>query len=137
VDHPHERQRLDVHTSGAPVGEPAPVVLFVHGGGFAGGDKHVPGTPMYDHIGAWAVRNGWVGVTMTYRLAPEHPWPAGAQDAAAAAGWVRANIGRAARPLRQPRDGGILAAKIKAITMSNERVSLPVRTRYPSKVEYE
>jgi triacylglycerol lipase len=47
---------------------------------------------MYDHIGAWAVRNGWVGVTMTYRLAPEHPWPSGAQDAAAAAAWVRANI---------------------------------------------
>jgi len=81
----HDRHRLDVHTSGAEVGQQRPVVLFVHGGGFTGGDKHVPGTPMYDHIGAWAVRNGWVGVTMTYRLAPEHPWPAGAQDVAAAA----------------------------------------------------
>ena len=67
-------------------------MLFVHGGGFVGGDKHVPGTPMYDHIGAWAVRNGWVGVTMTYRLAPGHPWPAGAQDVASAVGWVRSNI---------------------------------------------
>ena len=89
---PHQRHRLDVHTSGAPVGALVPVLLFVHGGGFTGGDKHVPGTPMYDHIGAWAVRNGWVGVTMTYRLAPEHRWPSGAQDVAAAAGWVRANI---------------------------------------------
>jgi triacylglycerol lipase len=90
----HERHRLDVHTSGQPAGPggPAPVVLFVHGGGFVGGDKHVPGTPMYDHIGAWAVRNGWVGVTMTYRLAPEHTWPAGAQDVAAAVAWVRSNI---------------------------------------------
>jgi acetyl esterase/lipase len=89
----HERHRLDVHTSGAGApGDRAPVVLFVHGGGFTGGDKHVPGTPMYDHIGAWAVRNGWVGVTMTYRLAPEHPWPAGAQDVAAAVQWVRSNI---------------------------------------------
>jgi acetyl esterase/lipase len=61
----HERHRLDVHTSGEPAGELAPVVLFAHGGGFIGGDKHVPGAPMYDHIGAWAVRNGWVGVTMT------------------------------------------------------------------------
>ena len=66
--------------------------MFVHGGGFVGGDKHVPGTPMYDHIGAWAVRNGWVGVTITYRLAPEHTWPAGAQDVAAAVQWVRDNI---------------------------------------------
>jgi len=88
----HERHRLDVHTSGQPAAELAPVVLFVHGGGFTGGDKHVPGTPMYDHIGAWAVRNGWVGVTMTYRLAPGHRWPAGAQDVASAVRWVRDNI---------------------------------------------
>jgi len=64
----------------------------VHGGGFVGGDKHVPGMPMYDHVGAWAVRNGWVGVTITYRLAPEHTWPAGAQDVAQAVQWVRDNI---------------------------------------------
>jgi len=91
----HERQRLDVHTAGhestgAVAG--APVLVFVHGGGFTGGDKHVAGSPMYDHIGAWAVRNGWVGVTITYRLAPEHTWPSGAKDVAAAAAWVRANI---------------------------------------------
>ena len=86
----HERHRLDVHTSGEEKG--APVLVFVHGGGFIGGDKVVPGTPQYDHIGAWAVRNGWVGVTITYRLAPEHTWPAGGQDVAAAVQWVRDNI---------------------------------------------
>ncbi|MGH3291992.1 MAG: hypothetical protein ACRDP7_09320, partial [Trebonia sp.] len=56
----HERHRLDVHTAGTkpdgtkPDGTApgAPVFVFVHGGGFVGGDKHVPGTPMYDHIGA-------------------------------------------------------------------------------------
>lgn len=85
-----ERHRLDVHTSGAESG--APVLVFVHGGGFVGGDKHVPGAPMYDHIGAWAVRNGWVGVTITYRLAPAFTWPSGAQDVAAAVAWVRDNI---------------------------------------------
>jgi len=91
----HERHRLDVHTAGTELsgeGAGAPVLLFVHGGGFTGGDKHVPGSPMYDHVGAWAVRNGWVGVTITYRLAPEHTWPSGAQDVAAAVAWVRANI---------------------------------------------
>jgi len=87
---PHERHRLDVHTSGEE--DNAPVFVFVHGGGFIGGDKVVPGTPQYDHIGAWAVRNGWVGVTITYRLAPEHTWPAGAQDVAAAVQWVRDHI---------------------------------------------
>jgi hypothetical protein len=87
----HERQRLDVHTPATQL-DGAPVFVFVHGGGFVGGDKHVPGTPMYDHIGAWAVRNGWVGVTITYRLAPEYTWPSGAQDVAAAVAWVRDNI---------------------------------------------
>jgi alpha/beta hydrolase fold len=86
----HERHRLDVHTSGDEDG--APVFVFVHGGGFIGGDKVVPGTPQYDHVGAWAVRNGWVGVTITYRLAPEFTWPSGAQDVAAAVQWVRDNI---------------------------------------------
>jgi acetyl esterase/lipase len=88
----HPRRRLDVHTGGDAKEQAAPVVLFVHGGGFVGGDKKVPGSPAYDHIGAWAVRNGWVGVTITYRLAPEHTWPAGAQDVAAAVQWVRDNI---------------------------------------------
>lgn len=96
----HERHRLDVHTPGGEnltadhgaANHGAPVLVFVHGGGFIGGDKVVPGTPQYDHIGAWAVRNGWVGVTITYRLAPEHTWPAGAQDVAAAVQWVRDNI---------------------------------------------
>jgi acetyl esterase/lipase len=90
----HERHRLDVHTAGDGhrEGPGAPVFVFVHGGGFVGGDKHVPGTPMYDHVGAWAVRNGWVGVTITYRLAPGHTWPSGAQDVAAAVAWVRGHI---------------------------------------------
>jgi triacylglycerol lipase len=86
----HERHRLDVHTSGEEPG--APVFVFVHGGGFIGGDKHVPGNPQYDYLGAWAVRHGWVGVTITYRLAPEHTWPSGAQDVAAAVAWIRNNI---------------------------------------------
>ncbi|HTR94964.1 MAG TPA: alpha/beta hydrolase [Trebonia sp.] len=86
----HERHRLDVHTSGDQAN--APVFVFVHGGGFIGGDKHVPGSPQYDYLGAWAVRNGWVGVTMTYRLAPGHTWPSGAQDVAEAIAWIRDNI---------------------------------------------
>jgi acetyl esterase/lipase len=85
------RQRLDVHAAGDG-GAGRPVFVFVHGGGFVRGDKRIPGTPQYDLVGAWAVRHGWVGVTMTYRLAPEHKWPSGAQDVAAAVAWIRANI---------------------------------------------
>ena len=88
----HPRHRLDVHADdGAPAAR-TPVFLFVHGGGFVGGDKHAPGTPRHDLVGAWAARHGWTGVTMTYRLAPQHQWPTGARDVAAAVAWIRENI---------------------------------------------
>lgn len=86
----HERHRLDIFH--APGARNLPVVVFVHGGGFAAGDKGDAHRPFYGNVGAWAVRCGFVGVVMTYRLAPAHGWPAGAQDVAAALRWVHANI---------------------------------------------
>jgi acetyl esterase/lipase len=86
---PHERHRLDVFTGADADGEPRPVVVFVHGGNFVGGDKARPGSPFYDNVGLWAVRQGFVGVTMSYRLAPEVGHPAGADDVAAAVRLVR------------------------------------------------
>ncbi len=43
----------------------------------------------------WAVRHGYVGVNITYRLAPKSPWPAGAEDIATAVQWVAANVRQA------------------------------------------
>jgi triacylglycerol lipase len=86
---PHERHRLDLFA--VPGAQDRPVVLFVHGGGFVRGDKSTPGTPHNENVGLWASRSGMVGVTMNYRLAPEHRWPAGAQDVGAAVAWLRAN----------------------------------------------
>jgi triacylglycerol lipase len=83
------RHRLDVFTPGPGA---RPVLVFVHGGGFVGGDKTRAGVHYYDNIGQWAAANGWVGVTITYRLAPQHPFPAAREDVAAALAWVRANI---------------------------------------------
>lgn len=88
---PHERHRLDVFRPAEGV-KNAPVVLFVHGGGFVQGDKGGPGDPFFNNFGAWAAGNGFVGATMTYRLAPEHKWPAGGADVAAAVRWLRANV---------------------------------------------
>ena len=88
---PHERHRLDVFTApSAP--KPRPVLLFVHGGGFVGGNKHTPGSPFYDNVARWATRNGLLGVNMTYRLAPEHRWPAGSEDVGSAVQWLRQNV---------------------------------------------
>ncbi len=90
---PDPRHLLDVFEAAAS-GLPKPVLLFVHGGGFVAGDKHRPGSPYQDNVALWAVRHGMVGVNMTYRLAPQHPWPAGAMDVGAAVAWVRAHIGQ-------------------------------------------
>lgn len=83
------RHRLDLFGA-EPNGPLRPIVVFIHGGGFIAGDKGVPGAPFYNNVGAWAASQGWLGVTGTYRLAPDNPWPAGADDVAALVAWLRA-----------------------------------------------
>lgn len=87
---PHERHRLDLY--GAPAA-PAPVVLFVHGGGFRIGDKSADGWPNAA-VGRWAAQQGMLGAVMNYRLAPEHAWPAGGEDVLAAIDWLTENAAR-------------------------------------------
>lgn len=84
-------RKLDVFSpeSGA---KDLPVLLFVHGGGFTRGDKHGAFYP--DNAPLWAARNGMIGVTINYRLALDAPWPAAAEDLAAAIAWTHANIAR-------------------------------------------
>ncbi|HEY8357567.1 MAG TPA: alpha/beta hydrolase [Ramlibacter sp.] len=86
------RHLLDVFTATAGGSAARPVLVFVHGGAFVAGDRRTGDSPFYDNIMLWAVKNGMVGVNMTYRLAPQHPWPAAQQDIGAALGWVRQNI---------------------------------------------
>lgn len=88
---PDPLHKLDVYTT-PQGGDRRPVLLFVHGGGFVRGDKHGPFYP--DNIPLWAAKQGMVGVTINYRLAPENAWPSGAQDLAAAIAWTRANVAR-------------------------------------------
>lgn len=84
------RHRLDVFRKADTQG--APVLVFVHGGGFVMGDKRSAETPFYDNIGTFAALQGFVGVTITYRLAPAHQFPAGPEDIAAVVRWLKANI---------------------------------------------
>tara|TARA_A100001391_G_scaffold1033_3_gene1438 strand:- start:33235 stop:34098 length:864 start_codon:yes stop_codon:yes gene_type:complete len=87
---PDPRNRLDLFKQGAPKG--VPVFVFVHGGGFVMGDKHTEGSPFYSNIGDFAARHGMLGVTMTYRLAPDHCFPSGPDDLAMAVDWLRENV---------------------------------------------
>jgi triacylglycerol lipase len=90
---PDERQALDLFVAEQASMVPRPVLVFVHGGGFTAGNKRGPdNSPFYDNIALFAARNGIVAVNITYRLAPQHAWPAGAEDVSAAARWVAANI---------------------------------------------
>ncbi len=64
--------------------EASPVVLFLHGGGFVIGDLevyHALCTEVADRLDLPVV-------SVDYRLAPEHPFPAAPDDCEAAARWV-------------------------------------------------
>jgi triacylglycerol lipase len=90
---PAERNRLDIFVpESTPANARLPVLLFMHGGAYVAGDKHLADTPFYSNIGLWAARNGMIGVNMAYRLAPQNKWPAAQEDIAAAVQWVNANI---------------------------------------------
>jgi len=81
-----ERHRLDVYPAVGASG-PAPVVVFLHGGGFIRGDK-----ADREAVGHYFSRHGVVAVLPNYRLGPRHRWPAGAEDASSVLAWARANV---------------------------------------------
>jgi acetyl esterase/lipase len=90
---PDERHRLDLWLPHErDTGGRRPVLLFVHGGGFVMGDKSMPGMPFFDNVGRWAAARGFIGATMTYRLAPQHTWPAGAEDVGRAVEWLAEHV---------------------------------------------
>ncbi len=85
-------QRLDVHQpSGAGCGELVPLVVWVHGGAWRGGDKAKEMARKVEH---WTAQ-GWAVASVNYRLTdpddPEHERllaPAHNEDAAAAVRWL-------------------------------------------------
>jgi acetyl esterase/lipase len=69
---------------------PGPGILFMHGGGMVGGNRFTDvQVPL-----AWAEELDAVTVTVEYRLAPEHPDPAGRLDGYSALTWMVENAAR-------------------------------------------
>ncbi len=92
---PHARHLLDIHVPSKAAAVPMPVVVYIHGGGFVRGHKNAdPNRPemAYANIADYFARHGMVGVNATYRLAPDHPWPAGGEDVGSMVAWLRDNV---------------------------------------------
>jgi acetyl esterase len=62
----------------------APVVLYLHGGGWALGSIE-EAEPLCRAI---ANASGWAVLAVEYRLAPEHPYPAAVEDVERAVAWL-------------------------------------------------
>jgi acetyl esterase len=76
--------RLYVPQAGLPAG----VILYFHGGGWTLGDLDWHDAPLR----LLAQATGLSVVSVNYRLAPEHPFPAAVEDAYAALEWVSQEI---------------------------------------------
>jgi acetyl esterase/lipase len=76
---------LDVYAS--PDAHERPVVVYVHGGGWAAGDK-----ANVDLKPGFFVENGYVFVSVNYRLTPDVGFPTHVEDVAVAIRWVHDHI---------------------------------------------
>ena len=111
-----------------------PVTVFFHGGGWVLGDLD-----SQDHIARiMANRSGTIVVSVDYRLAPEHRFPAGIEDAYAAVSWVAANAagfggdGRRIAVFGESAGGNLAAALVQeARRRGGPRIALQVLA-YPA-----
>jgi triacylglycerol lipase len=82
-------QKLDLYAPRPRAGRSRPIVIFVHGGDFTGGDKRNG-----DNVAAYFARHGMLGVAMNYRLAPAATWPEQSLDVGKAVSWLGSNAVR-------------------------------------------
>ncbi len=76
---------LDFYPVRRADGQAAPCLLILHGGGWDGGERtQLAG---FNHRLA---QLGYAVAAMSYRLAPQHPWPAQREDTLAAVAWLKA-----------------------------------------------
>jgi acetyl esterase len=83
-------------------GGPHPLIVYFHGGGFVVGDLETHDAPCR----ALCQRSGAHVLSVDYRLAPEHPFPAAIEDAVAAYEWARAHAAQLGADPRRIAVGG-------------------------------
>ncbi len=82
------KQRVDLYFPTAKVTS-APVLLFLHGGGFREGDRK-----QYGYVGEPFAKHGIITVVASYRLTPGFKHPAQPDDTKAIVAWIHKNIAR-------------------------------------------
>jgi len=87
---PRPTQLLDVWRRADLPSQPAPVLIFVPGGAWVHGQRMLQGYALLSHL----AELGWVCLSIDYRVAPHHPWPAHIVDVKTAIAWARANVDR-------------------------------------------
>ena len=111
--------------------EPGPLFLFMHGGGFVLGDLDTH-QPFCAEI---ARELDMPVLAIDYRLAPEHPWPAGIEDSIAAARWAAASPGALGRDVTGLVTCGDSAggnfAIIVSLALRDEPAAVPVLAQWP------
>ena len=90
-----DSQRLDLYFSTANL-RPAPLAIFVHGGGFFEGDKAGIGAPTLPpfFVLTELLSRGYVVASLNYRLSGVAAFPAAVEDCKAAVRYLRANAAR-------------------------------------------
>lgn len=83
-----EAQKLDLYLPEGESTDLRPALVVVHGGGWRGGDKR---RSQWWRIPAEYARDGYVAISVNYRLTGEAPWPAQIEDVKAAVRWLRAH----------------------------------------------
>lgn len=85
-----ERLVLDLALPDDNETEPRPLVVWIHGGGWKGGDKK-SGLGIVENLVA---TGKYIGASINYRQSGTHKWPAQIHDCKAAIRWLRANAKR-------------------------------------------
>jgi len=81
----HQKQAFDIWLAKAKDGEPTPLVIFIHGGGFSGGDKKgVSGQLIKGYLD-----QGISFASMNYRLSDVGPYPIMMNDSARGLQFIR------------------------------------------------
>ncbi|MBN8624216.1 MAG: alpha/beta hydrolase, partial [Planctomycetes bacterium] len=88
ADNDNPRQQVDIYLpKDASAGDPLPVVLFIHGGGWVNGDRKGYMAP----ASQLALGGKYAAISVGYRMSSEAKWPAQIHDCKAAVRWVRAH----------------------------------------------